>query len=87
MLVTSSQAGSGLTEKSINAGRAVVTRSFGPQFPPRWGAAWWTAFLVCKPVLLEVRRRDWRGLDNIPHDGGVVLGVTLVSELDPLLVA
>lgn len=87
MLVTSPQAGSGLTEKSINAGRAVVTRSFGPRFPPRWGAAWWTAFLVCKPVLLVVRRRDWRGLDNIPQEGGVVLAVNHVSELDPLLVA
>lgn len=34
-----------------------------------------------------VRRRDWRGLDNIPQEGGAVLAVNHVSELDPLLVA
>jgi 1-acyl-sn-glycerol-3-phosphate acyltransferase len=53
----------------------------------RWGAAWWVAYLVCKPVLMVVRRRDWRGLEQIPARGGVVLAVNHVSHVDPLVIA
>lgn len=54
---------------------------------PRWPAAWWVAFLACKPVLVVIRRPDWRGLDEIPRAGGAVLAVNHISELDPLLIA
>ncbi|PWN04268.1 1-acyl-sn-glycerol-3-phosphate acyltransferase [Nocardioides silvaticus] len=49
--------------------------------------AWWVAFLICKPILMLVRRRDWRGVERIPARGPVVLAANHVSELDPLLVA
>lgn len=54
---------------------------------PRRGVAWWTAYIVCKPVLVAVRRRDWRDVDRIPSRGGAVLAVNHVSEIDPLLIA
>ena len=53
-----------------------------PGTRPEWGVAWWVAFLVCKPVLILVRRRDWRGLDQIPPSGGVVLAANHVSHVD-----
>lgn len=53
----------------------------------RRGAAWWFAYLVCKPVLIVVRRRDWRGLQQIPARDGVVLAVNHISHVDPLLIA
>lgn len=58
-----------------------------PSARPGWGMAWWVAFLICKPVLILVRRRDWRGLEQIPSIGGVVLAVNHVSHVDPLLIA
>lgn len=58
-----------------------------PGTRPEWGVAWWVAFLVCKPALILVRRRDWRGLDQIPPSGGVVLAANHVSHVDPLLIA
>ena len=58
-----------------------------PDGRSRWGVAWWLAFVVCKPALIAVRRRDWRGLDGIPRHGGALLAVNHVSEVDPLLVA
>lgn len=58
-----------------------------PAFLPGWGVAWWIAFLVCKPALVLVRRRDWHGVEQIPSSGGVVLAVNHVSHVDPLLIA
>lgn len=58
-----------------------------PAIRPGWGVAWWVAFLICKPVLVLVRRRDWRGLEQIPSSGGVVLAANHVSQVDPLLIA
>lgn len=49
--------------------------------------AWCVGFLICKPVLILVRRRDWRGLEQIPSIGGVVLAANHVSHVDPLLIA
>lgn len=54
---------------------------------PRRRVAWWIAYIVCKPVLVAVRRRDWRDVDRIPSRGGAVLAVNHVSEIDPLLIA
>jgi len=58
-----------------------------PGTRPLRGVAWWVAFLVCKPALTLVRRRDWRGLDQIPSSGGVVLAANHVSHVAPLLIA
>lgn len=55
--------------------------------PSRWGPAWSVAFVIYKPVLIVLRRRDWRGIERIPRTGGVVLAPNHVSQIDPLLIA
>jgi 1-acyl-sn-glycerol-3-phosphate acyltransferase len=39
---------------------------------------------VLRPLLMSLTKRDWRGGDNIPSDGGCVLVVNHVSEFDPV---
>lgn len=53
----------------------------------RRGLAWWLALAVCKPVLMLLRRADWRGVQRIQASGGAVLAANHVSHIDPLLVA
>ena len=43
--------------------------------------------LIVKPVLVLVTRRDWRGAEHIPRQGGVILAVNHISHLDPLVLA
>jgi 1-acyl-sn-glycerol-3-phosphate acyltransferase len=42
---------------------------------------------VLKPSLLVLTRRDWRGLENLPADGGVIIAANHISQADPLTVA
>lgn len=51
------------------------------------GPAWWLALLVCKPVLLLLRRAEWRGTERLAGLGGAVLAVNHVSQADPLFLA
>lgn len=53
----------------------------------RRGFAWWLALVVCKPILVALRRADWRGVERLPRSGGAVLAANHVSHIDPLLVA
>lgn len=39
---------------------------------------------VLRPPLMALTKRDWRGGEHIPADGGCVLAVNHVSEFDPL---
>lgn len=45
------------------------------------------AVVLCKPVLMVLRRPDWRGRACIPQAGGAVLAANHISHVDPLLVA
>ncbi len=45
------------------------------------------AALLIKPVLLVCTRRDWRGLENVPATGGVILAGNHISHADPLVLA
>src|SRR5581483_3027969 len=49
----------------------------------------WRRFAVCviKPTMLVLTKRTWRGADNVPQDGGVILAVNHLSEFDPMVVA
>jgi 1-acyl-sn-glycerol-3-phosphate acyltransferase len=38
---------------------------------------------VLRPLLMALTKRDWRGVEHIPREGGCVLAVNHVSELDP----
>ncbi|MBR7513351.1 1-acyl-sn-glycerol-3-phosphate acyltransferase, partial [Mycobacterium tuberculosis] len=40
-----------------------------------------------KPLLLLVRRADWRGTERLPGSGGAVLAANHVSQADPLFLA
>lgn len=40
--------------------------------------------VVLKPLLLLFTKRDWRGRENVPRTGGVILAVNHISYVDPL---
>jgi len=49
----------------------------------------WYAFAaaVLRPLLMVMTKRDWRGEDNLPPEGGVVVVPNHISHVDPLVVA
>ena len=42
--------------------------------------------VIVKPLLLVLTKRDWRGAENIPTEGGIIVAANHVSEIDPLVV-
>jgi 1-acyl-sn-glycerol-3-phosphate acyltransferase len=42
------------------------------------------AAVIAKPPLILLFKRDWRGMENIPADGGFITAVNHNSFLDPL---
>ena len=48
----------------------------------------WYRLVVCviKPLLFMLTKKDWRGTENIPGEGGVIVAANHVSEIDPLVV-
>ncbi|MDB1089611.1 lysophospholipid acyltransferase family protein [Streptomyces sp. ACA25] len=51
---------------------------------PRVGFCYRLAALLVKPPLLVLFKRDWRGMENIPGEGGFITVVNHNSYLDPL---
>ncbi|MFI0241191.1 lysophospholipid acyltransferase family protein [Streptomyces sp. NPDC016845] len=45
------------------------------------------AAVLCKPPLVVLFKRDWRGMENIPAQGGFITAVNHNSHLDPFLYA
>jgi 1-acyl-sn-glycerol-3-phosphate acyltransferase len=45
------------------------------------------AVVVLRPILLAVTKREWRGTENLPREGGVVVCINHVSHVDPLTFA
>lgn len=45
------------------------------------------AVVLLKPPLLLVTKRRWRGFDNVPADGGVIVASNHISHVDPLTLA
>ncbi len=41
---------------------------------------------VVKPLLLLLTKKDWRGMENIPREGGILVAANHVSEIDPLVI-
>src|SRR3954447_1392838 len=41
---------------------------------------------IAKPLLLVLTKREWRGAENVPAEGGIIVAANHVSELDPLIV-
>lgn len=42
--------------------------------------------MVVKPLLLLLTKRDWRGAEHLPADGGIIVAANHVSEIDPLVI-
>jgi 1-acyl-sn-glycerol-3-phosphate acyltransferase len=42
--------------------------------------------VIVRPTLRVLTKRDWRGADNIPATGGVIIAANHVSEIDPLCI-
>ncbi|MEC4017278.1 lysophospholipid acyltransferase family protein [Streptomyces sp. H27-D2] len=53
---------------------------------PRHRIGFWyrLAAVIAKPPLVVLFKRDWRGMENIPTDGGFITAVNHNSYLDPL---
>ncbi|MEV5753524.1 1-acyl-sn-glycerol-3-phosphate acyltransferase [Actinoallomurus sp. NPDC052308] len=49
----------------------------------------WRAIVVgiLRPLLFTLLKRDWKGQDNIPRKGGVIIAVNHLSWSDPLAMA
>ena len=53
----------------------------------RKGWAFGICVLVLEPLLTVVTKRRWKGGENIPAQGGVVLAANHISHIDPLTFA
>ena len=46
---------------------------------------WWRFIvMIVKPFMLATTKRDWRGRENVPRTGGIVVAANHVSHFDPL---
>ncbi|MFD3550413.1 lysophospholipid acyltransferase family protein [Streptomyces sp. NPDC058655] len=53
--------------------------------PPRRIGFWYRlAAVIAKPPLVVLFKRDWRGMEHIPAEGGFITAVNHNSYLDPL---
>jgi 1-acyl-sn-glycerol-3-phosphate acyltransferase len=53
----------------------------------RLGASYLFAVAVLKPLLLAITRRDWRGGEYLPQEGGFVAVTNHISYVDPFTFA
>ena len=56
---------------------------------PRRRIGFWYRFaaVLCKPPLVILIKRDWRGMENIPAEGGFITAVNHNSHVDPFAYA
>lgn len=49
----------------------------------------WYAFAACvlKPLTWAFMKKDWRGQEHVPADGGVILAANHISHVDPIALA
>lgn len=50
-------------------------------YSPAWRR---TAVSILRPLLFMLTKRDWRGQDNLPAEGGVIVAANHLSWADPL---
>jgi len=53
----------------------------------RLGASYRTAAAILRPPMMLLTKRDWRGAENLPRDGGFVACSNHISHFDPLTFA
>ncbi|MCW2884987.1 MAG: phospholipid/glycerol acyltransferase [Streptosporangiaceae bacterium] len=54
------------------------------EYSPGWRRF---SIAVLRPLLFGMLKRDWRGKENIPRAGGVIVAANHISEADPLALA
>ncbi len=54
---------------------------------PRTGLCYDIAAAVLRPALQVLTKRDWRGVEHIPAEGGVIVVSNHLSYFDPLAIA
>ncbi|MDF3145877.1 lysophospholipid acyltransferase family protein [Streptomyces sp. T21Q-yed] len=56
---------------------------------PRRRIGFWYRFaaVLCKPPLVVLIKRDWRGMEHIPAEGGFITAVNHNSHIDPFAYA
>lgn len=62
------------------------TRGAGTGDPERWGFWFTLCILILYPLNTLLRRRDPRGWEHLPREGGVLLALNHVSVTDPLII-
>lgn len=55
--------------------------------PARANRAYRRVAAVVRPVLFATTRRDWRGVENLPRQGGFIVAANHVTQADPLTLA
>ena len=58
-------------------------RGAGPRVP----IAYRLVAAVLRPILMLLTKRDWRGMEHLPKEGGYVVSPNHVSYADPLTFA
>jgi 1-acyl-sn-glycerol-3-phosphate acyltransferase len=54
----------------------------------KYSPVWRTIVVtILRPLLFNLLGRDWKGQDNIPREGGVIIAPNHLSESDPLVLA
>lgn len=53
----------------------------------RMGFWYRLAILVIQPLLYIFTKRDWRGRENVPREGGIIVAVNHISHVDPFTLA
>ena len=55
--------------------------------PARANRAYRRVAAVVRPVLFATTRREWRGVENLPTEGGFIVAANHVTQADPLTLA
>lgn len=53
----------------------------------RLGPWYRLAVVLIKPLLLLFTRRDWRGQEHVPAEGGIIIAANHISHVEPLTLA
>jgi 1-acyl-sn-glycerol-3-phosphate acyltransferase len=64
-----------------------MSQDGGRRRPRRIGFWYRLAVVILRPLLMALTKRDWRGADNLPSTGGVIVVTNHVSHVDPLTFA
>jgi 1-acyl-sn-glycerol-3-phosphate acyltransferase len=73
----------------MTAGQAPTGSATKRRRVPLRRLGFWYGLAACilKPLTWAFMKKDWRGLEHVPREGGVILAVNHISHADPIAVA